>query len=65
MSSLQSMLPVIIPLVITEIVLTVAALIHILTHKNYKRGTRALWVVLSFINIIGPVLYFTLGRSDE
>lgn len=65
MSSLQSMLPIIIPLAVTEVILTGAALFHILTHKNYKRGNRILWVILSFINIIGPVVYFILGRSDE
>ena len=65
MSSLQNMLPIIIPLAVTEIVLTAAALIHILKHKKYKHGNRMLWVILSFINIIGPVLYFILGRSDE
>lgn len=65
MANLQSMLPIIIPLAVTEVVLTAAALAHILTHKKYKCGNRILWVILSFINIIGPVLYFIFGRSDE
>lgn len=65
MLNLKSLMPVIIPLVILEVVLTGAALIHIFTHKTYKHGSRVLWVILSFINIIGPVLYFTIGRGDE
>jgi hypothetical protein len=62
---INSLLPVLIPLGILEVVLTGASLIHILTHKTYKRGNRVLWVIVSFINIIGPVLYFTIGRGDE
>lgn len=65
MLNLKSLMPAIIPLVILEVVLTGAALIHIFTHKTYKHGSRVLWVILSFINIIGPVLYFTIGRGDE
>lgn len=63
--TLHDMLPILIPLVILEVGLTGAALFHILTHKTYKTGTRTLWIILSFINIIGPVAYFTLGRGDE
>ena len=65
MLNLNSLLPAIIPLGILEVVLTGATLIHIFTHKTYKHGSRVLWVILSFINIIGPVLYFTIGRGDE
>jgi len=65
MLDISNLLPVLIPLGILEVVLTGASLIHIFTHKTYKHGSRVLWVILSFINIIGPVLYFTIGRGDE
>lgn len=65
MPSISDLLPILIPLIILEIALTGAALIHIFTHKTYKVGNRVLWVVLSFINIIGPVLYFIIGRGEE
>jgi hypothetical protein len=58
-------LPFLIPLVVIELGLTIAALIHILTHKTYRKGNRVLWVILSFVQIIGPVLYFVIGRCDE
>ena len=40
---------------------------HILTHKTYKRGSRTLWLVITivFMNYVGPILYFLLGREDE
>ncbi len=64
-TQLTHLLPVLIPLGILEMALTVASLIHILTHKTYKTGTRTLWIILSFVQIIGPVLYFVIGRGDE
>nr|WP_235803359.1 PLDc N-terminal domain-containing protein [Lapidilactobacillus concavus] len=58
-------LPFLIPLIILQVGLTAAALIHILRHKTYKHGNRLLWVIASFINIIGPVLYFVFGKEDD
>lgn len=65
MSDIQSMLPVLIPLMILEVGLALASIIHILKHPNYKFGNKVLWIVISFITIIGPVLYFTVGKGDE
>jgi len=65
MPNLNQMLPFLIPIIIIELSLTIAALVHILTHTTYKSGNRTLWVVLSFFQIIGPILYFIFGKSDE
>jgi len=65
-SHVWQLLPILIPLAIIELGLLVAALIHIFTHDTYRVGNRVIWVVVSVIfNIIGPVLYFAIGRSDE
>ena len=61
-------LPFIIPLIIAELAVVGYTLYHIFTHSSYKRGNRALWVVLTvvFMNtFIGPILYFLLGREDS
>ncbi|WOO87691.1 PLDc N-terminal domain-containing protein [Mollicutes bacterium LVI A0039] len=53
------------PLLILQIALTIAALIHIFSHDKYKVGNRVLWVlVVLLINTIGPILYFALGRGE-
>lgn len=65
MANLTDYLPFLIPIIIIEVGLTIAALVHIFTHKKYRVGNRVLWVILSFVQIIGPVLYFIIGRSDE
>ena len=66
LNQLTEFLPFLIPLIIAEFALFGYTLYHILTHKNYKRGNRALWLVITivFMNFIGPILYFILGKED-
>ena len=66
MDKITEFLPFLIPLAIAEFALLAYTLYHILTHKHYKRGNRALWLIVSIVlmNFIGPILYFLLGRED-
>ena len=63
----SDLLPFLIPLAVLQFLLLFITLRHILTHKNYKRGSRALWLVITIIGMefIGPVLYLLLGREDS
>lgn len=64
---IKELLPFIIPLAIAEFALLGYTLYHIFTHNTYKRGSRALWVVVSIVGMefIGPILYFLLGKEDS
>ena len=66
MDNLMEFLPFLIPLAIAEFALLGYTLYHILTHNNYKRGNRTLWlvIVIVFMNFIGPILYFLLGKEE-
>ena len=66
MPEFREALPFLIPLVIAEFALFGYTLYHILTHKTYKRGSRALWLVITIVlmNFVGPILYFLLGKED-
>ena len=66
MPDIKEYLPFIIPLIIAEFALLAFTLRHILTHKTYKRGNRALWLVVAIVGMefIGPILYFLLGKED-
>lgn len=66
MDAIKEFLPFLIPLIIVQFALLGYALHHILTHKTYKRGNRALWLVITIVlmNFVGPVLYFLLGKED-
>ena len=67
MEALMEYLPFLIPLVIIQFGLFGYTLYHILTHKSYKRGNRAIWLVITLVlmNFVGPILYFLLGREDS
>ena len=66
LNELTEILPFLIPLVIVELGLLGYTLWHILTHKTYKRGNRALWIVIAIVGMQfwGPILYFILGKED-
>ncbi len=65
MGQIMEMLPFLIPLLLAQLMLFGYSMYHILTHDRYKRGNRVLWVILSFVNFIGPILYFVLGKDDD
>lgn len=65
MEKLIEMLPFLIPIAVAEFALLGYTLYHVLTHTSYKRGNRTLWVVLAFLNFIGPILYFLIGKEDS
>lgn len=63
----SEMLPFLIPLVIAELALLIYTIRHILTHPNYKRGNRTIWLIVAIVGMqfIGPILYFVLGKEEE
>ena len=64
--NVKEILPFLIPLAIAQFALLGYTLYHILTHKQYKRGTRALWLIVAIVGMefVGPILYFLLGKED-
>lgn len=67
MDKLNEFLPFLIPLIIAQFALFGFTLHHILTHKNYKRGDRRLWLIVTVLlmNFVGPILYFIFGKEDS
>ena len=66
MDKLTEFLPFLLPLIIAQFALLGFALHHILTHTAYKRGSRALWLIVTLVlmNFVGPILYFIFGKED-
>ena len=63
---LLNLLPLLIPLFLIQTGLWLAALIHIIKSKTFKKGSKILWIiVVTLLDIIGPVLYFTIGRGES
>lgn len=66
MEHLRAYLPLLLPLVLVQCALLGYALYHILTHKNYKRGSRGLWLCVVIVGMayIGPIAYFLFGKEE-
>lgn len=66
-SMIREIIPFLIPIFVVEMILVGVTLRHILTHRNYKRGNRGIWVAVTIIGMQfwGPILYFLFGKEDE
>ena len=65
MEKIQPYIPLIIPLVLIQLTLMIVALVDI-ARRPKTRGPKWIWVlVVIFINFIGPIVYFVLGREEE
>lgn len=54
------------PLLLLQLVLTVAALIDIARRKRVRYLPKTAWVLISlFVATIGPIVYFLVGRGEE
>lgn len=64
--NIKELLPFLIPLIIGQFILLGYTIHHILTHEQYKRGNRKLWLIISIVlmNYIGPIIYFIFGKED-
>ncbi len=64
-AELLKFLPLLIPLILIQLGLLIAALVDLLK-RDVTRGPKWMWVlVILFINIIGPIVYFIIGREEE
>lgn len=54
------------PLVLIQLGLIVIALRDLIKRKRVAGGNKLVWVlVILLINLIGPILYLTIGRKDD
>lgn len=66
MDKIMEYLPALLPLIILEFGLAIFALIHLLRHPNIRRGNKLIWIpVILFLQFIGPILYFVIGREEQ
>lgn len=61
---IKQWLPLLIPVVILELGLMIAALVD-LGKREKTKGPKWVWVlVIVFINLFGPIVYFLAGRDE-
>jgi hypothetical protein len=55
-----------IPLILIELGLLAFALYDLIKRKRVRGGNRWVWgIIIVLVSIIGPILYFVLGREEE
>jgi hypothetical protein len=65
MEEFSRFIPLLIPLFLLQLVLTVAALVDIIRNKR-TRGPEWVWMlIVIFISTIGPIIYFVAGREEN
>jgi hypothetical protein len=63
--NLSLLITMLTPVIIIQIILLVVALLD-LRKQPFTRGPKWMWVlIIVFINIIGPIVYFLAGRKEE
>ena len=64
-SLFQQILPLLIPVIIVQIILLVVALLD-LRKQRATRGPKWMWaLIIIFVNIIGPIVYFVVARKED
>jgi hypothetical protein len=64
-SVLMKYIPLLIPVVVIELGLMIAALIDLI-RREQTNGPKWIWIlVIVLVNFIGPIIYFIVGRKEE
>ncbi len=65
MEELSKYIAILAPVLIIQVILLIVALIDLVRIEK-TNGPKWLWaVIILFINIIGPILYFVIGRRSN
>lgn len=66
LNTLFEILPLLIPLLLIDVALAVAAVRHILRHPHYRFGNRSIWLVIVVaLLLFGPIIYFVFGKEEN
>ncbi len=65
MDQIRELLPLLIPIAVIQLGLMIAALVDLIRRRRTKGPKWAWALVIVLVNLIGPILYFLLGREEE
>jgi hypothetical protein len=65
-ADLGTLIPILIPIFVIQIGLLVAGLYDLTRPtRQVKGGSKVVWaLIIIFVNVIGPILYFLVGREE-
>ncbi|MBJ7968241.1 PLDc_N domain-containing protein, partial [Bacillus cereus] len=57
--------PIILPVIAVGALLVLIAFIDLYRHRKIRKNVLVWTLIILFINILGPILYFVIGRKDS
>ncbi len=64
--TIPELLRVLWPLLLLQLGLAIAAVVDLARRKRVRYLPKAAWVLICvFVNTLGPMVYFLIGRGDE
>jgi hypothetical protein len=65
LDQIMKLLPLLIPLLLIQLGLMIAALVDLIKREK-TRGPKWMWIIIVvFVNLIGPIVYFVIAREEE
>jgi hypothetical protein len=66
MPELSKILPLLIPLIILQFGLQIAALVNLYRRKKVRFNNKAVWVIIILLgSMVGSIIYFIAKGDDE
>ncbi|PEK01320.1 phosphatidylserine synthase [Bacillus wiedmannii] len=62
---IMAFLPIILPVIAVGALLVFIALIDLYRHRKTRKNVLVWALIILFVNVLGPILYFVIGRKDS
>ncbi len=62
---LMAFIPIILPFIAVGTLLVLIALIDLYRHRKTRKSVLIWTFIILFVNTLGPILYFVIGRKDS
>ena len=62
---IMTFLPIILPVIAVGALLVLIAFIYLYRHRKTRKNVLVWTFIILFVNILGPILYFVIGRKDS
>jgi hypothetical protein len=62
----EQIIALLVPIIVIQVGLMIAALVDLeRSERRVRGGSKIVWaLVIVFVNIVGPILYFVAGREE-
>lgn len=62
---LMAIMPILLPVILVGMLLVLIALIDLYRHRKTRKNVLIWTLIILFVSILGPILYFVVGRKDS